>query len=117
MTLANISACNSNATTPLATDDYFTADVTLTFANKPATGNLELVGTGIHSGTYATAVASIGTTTYTFTGVKIKADGSSQSITAQFSAQTGCNLIKSDIPAITSCSCAAGVMTLGVSTP
>ncbi len=116
VTLASISACNGNSTT-IATDDYYTADITVTFANKPATGNLELVGTGIHSGTYSVAVGSAGTTTYTFTGVKIKADGSSQSITAQFSAQTGCNFIKSGITAVASCSCAAGTMNMTITSP
>jgi hypothetical protein len=116
-TLSNLSVCNNNSTV-LATDDYYTADVTVTFANKPATGNLQLTGAGIHSGTYAVAVASTTTaTTHIFTGVKIKADGNSQTILADFSTLTGCNFIKSGIAGVSSCSCAASMPTLNVTAP
>jgi trimeric autotransporter adhesin len=117
VTLSNLSVCNGNATT-LATDDYYTADVTVTFTNKPATGNIQLTGAGIHTAVTPVAVASTTTaTTHVFTGVRIKADGTSQTIRADFSALTGCNFIKSGIAAVNSCSCAAGTMILNVTTP
>ena len=117
VTVGNIAACNNNSTSTTLTDDYYTADVTVTFTNKPTSGTLQLSGAGIHSGTYATAVSGIGTTSYIFTGVKIKADGSIQTITAQFSAQTGCNYIKTGIPAVTQCSCTLGAINLTVTSP
>lgn len=107
--VANIGACNDNGTNTNITDDYYTADVTVTYANKPTTGTLALSGTGIHSGTYSVAVASAGTTSYTFTNVKIKANGNIQSITATFSSSPTCTFTNATISAVNSCSvpCAA----------
>ena len=100
LSLANLSASNDNGTA-LTTDDYYTADVTITYANVPATGTLDLSGAGIHSGSYSVAVGSVGSiTSHTFTGVKIKADGSTQTLTATFSANTACTYTKSDIAAV-----------------
>ncbi len=44
ISFANTSSCNNNGTNASATDDYFTADITVTFSNPPATGNLVLTG-------------------------------------------------------------------------
>lgn len=101
ITLSNISACNSNGTIPGATDDYYTADVTVTFDNAPTIGNLVLSGN-------ATATESVtnldGTTTHTFIGVTLPADGSTKSITATFDADAACILTNSNIAAVSSCS-------------
>jgi hypothetical protein len=103
MTLANLSACNDNGTSSTA-DDYYTADVLLTFASAPATGTLDLSGAGIHSGTYSVSVGSTSSsTTHTFTGVKILANGSASLLNATFSANTGCSIEKS-FTAVASCS-------------
>nr|MBX2877008.1 hypothetical protein [Saprospiraceae bacterium] len=48
LAVANISACNDQATPDLG-DDTFTADVTVTFANIPTTGTLDLSGDAVAS--------------------------------------------------------------------
>ncbi|MDR4469758.1 MAG: right-handed parallel beta-helix repeat-containing protein [Nitrospira sp.] len=85
ITLDNTSACNGNGTTT-ETDDYFTADVTVTFAYAPAGGTLTLKrGTTVLATTTDDLTC---TTTHTFTGVQMAADGSSIVLTAEFT--SGC---------------------------
>ena len=87
ISVSNISACNSqNSMDPL--DDTFTADVTVTFTNEPATGSLDLAG----DGTASVAVASLSGNTHTFTAVVMSADGTDINLTASFSADPVCNL-------------------------
>jgi len=86
ITVTNISACNNNGTPATITDDKFTADVAITFANPPSTGNLVLTGDG--TGTIATSAVT--GTTHTFTGVSMDANGEAIALTANFSALTGC---------------------------
>ncbi|MEZ4962147.1 MAG: IPTL-CTERM sorting domain-containing protein [Saprospiraceae bacterium] len=87
ISVSNISACNNQGTSDPA-DDTFTANVTVTFTDAPATGNLVLSG----DGTAAIAVGSLGMGTYTFTGVSMSADGTPISLTATFSAEPACTL-------------------------
>jgi hypothetical protein len=109
LAVSNPSVCNDNGTPANAADDYYTADVTVTFANKPTTGTLDLSGSGIHSGTNSVVVASTTTaTTHVFTGVKIKANGAATTITAAFSATATCTFTKSDVTAVASCSSGGG---------
>ncbi|MBK7410139.1 MAG: IPTL-CTERM sorting domain-containing protein [Saprospirales bacterium] len=87
ISVSNISACNNGGTSnPL--DDTFTANVTVSFSNPPATGTLNLSG----DGTASIAVGSLGAGTHTFTGVTMSADGSLISLTAGFSADPTCTL-------------------------
>lgn len=112
VTSSNAGGCNNNGTASNPSDDYFTADITVTFAGKPGTGTLALSGSGIHSGTYIVAVASTTTsTTHLFTGVKIKAIGSVQTITAAFSADAACTFTNSAIPVLSGCAIAQGSAT------
>jgi hypothetical protein len=106
ITFANPSPCNDNGTNTNATDDYFTADITVTFSNPPATGNLVLTGDvltggGATSVTVATAGAG---PTYTFVGVRLRADGSSSAVTATFSADNTCTFSVTNGPNVPSCS-------------
>lgn len=87
VTVSNISACNDHGT-PSTADDTFTADVTVDFANAPASGTLDLTGDGVAS----IAVGSLGAGTHTFTGVTMSADGGAIGLTASFSADPGCSL-------------------------
>lgn len=84
---SNFSACNNNGTPNNATDDTFTGNVTVTFANPPASGTLNLTG----SATASVPVGSLGAGTYTFTGVTMSSNGLPIQITAAFSA-TACTL-------------------------
>jgi SdrD B-like domain/Malectin domain/Putative Ig domain len=97
--------CNDNGSPGFAFDDYFVSDVTVTFANKPTTGNLVLSGAALHSANTVTtvAVSSIAsTTTYVFTGVKLKADNVANSLTATFSDYALCAYTES-APAVPAC--------------
>ena len=106
ISFANPSPCNNNGTTANATDDYFTADITVTFSNPPATGNLVLTGDvlaggGATSVTVATAGAG---PTYTFVGVRLRADGTASAVTATFSADNTCTFSVTNGPNVPSCS-------------
>ena len=88
-------ACNDNGTPLNATDDYYTADVTVTFSDAPTTGTLDLSGVALHStnSVSSVAVGSLSSSTsHTFTGVRLKADNVANSLTATFSADTNCTL-------------------------
>ncbi|MBT8256221.1 MAG: hypothetical protein KJO23_06745, partial [Bacteroidia bacterium] len=82
---SNLSACNDNGTPSNSADDFFTADVTVTFTNAPSTGTLDLSGDGTAS------VSAVGLISpHTFTGVTMSADGGAINLTATFSADTAC---------------------------
>lgn len=88
-------ACNDNGTPDIDTDDYYTASVTVTFSDKPATGNLVLSGVALHSSNTVTTVATTATTSatsHTFTGVRLKANGVANNITATFSVDPACTM-------------------------
>jgi len=84
ISLANAGACNDNGTTA-DTDDYFTADVTVTFAYAPEFETLVLTDAG--GAVLATKEVSDGlfcTTTWTFEDVQLPANGQDVVLTAEF---------------------------------
>ncbi len=89
--LQNIGPCNDNGTS-INTDDYFTADVNVTFSNPPATGNLEieLPGDVVPGGGSTTVTVTNLTSPHIFTGVRFKADGTVTVIEVDFTADQGC---------------------------
>lgn len=95
ITIANISGCTNGGTNNIPEDDFFTADVTVTFSGKPDDGKLILTGRG----TAEVHVLSIGTTTHTFNAVQMRAAAEpSQPIylMAYFSEDPTCDRIKSN---------------------
>jgi SdrD B-like domain/SprB repeat len=103
------STCNNNGTIGNGTDDFFTANITVTFSNPPATGNLELTGDVLTGGGPTTVtVAMLGAGTYTFTGVRLRADGTNSQVTATFSAATTCTLQNTSGPTVSPCTCPTG---------
>ncbi len=99
--LSNAGSCNDNGTPTDATDDYYTADVTVTFGNAFATGTLDLTG----SGTASVAVGSLGSaTSHTFIGVQLPANGATGSLTATFSADATCTFTNASISGVAPCS-------------
>ncbi|WP_347373210.1 T9SS type A sorting domain-containing protein [Aequorivita sp. Q41] len=88
---SNISPCNDNGTPGDGSDDYFTADVTVTFVNPPATGTLDLTG----DGTASVSVAGL-TSPHTFVGVVLPADGGAINITSTFSAEGACTMVETN---------------------
>jgi succinate dehydrogenase/fumarate reductase cytochrome b subunit len=88
-------ACNDNGTPENEADDYFTANVSVTFSNKPASGNLVLSGVALHSSNSVSTVvvgSTTSATTHNFVGVKLKANGVANAITATFSADPACTM-------------------------
>jgi len=86
--VANVSACDNNGTDEDAGDDTFTFDVTVTFADAPATGSLDLTG----DGTATVVVGSLDSpTSHKFVGVSGTADGGSIEVAAKFSDETTCS--------------------------
>jgi Secretion system C-terminal sorting domain/Lamin Tail Domain len=96
ISLSNMSACFDNATPLNSADDNFTADITITFSGKPATGTLNLSG-DLLSGPLSAGVGTIGTTSYTFTGLNLAADGTPVYLTAAFSDDVTCSLTESAV--------------------
>lgn len=92
ITVSNISACDSNGTPANNGDDFFTANVTVTFAGAPNNGTLNLVG----SGTASVPVSSLSGSSHTFTGVAMSANGSTINLSAYFSAQPTCSFTNSN---------------------
>ncbi|WP_353777310.1 hypothetical protein [Winogradskyella sp. 3972H.M.0a.05] len=80
-------SCNDNGTASDASDDYYIADVTITYSNPPASGSIDLTGAGVVGGTTS---ATVGTSPQTITGVQLAANGSDVEVTATFSADGSC---------------------------
>ena len=88
--LANASTCNDSGTGS-NDDDTFTADVTVTFAYAPGTGNLTLKrGSTVLATKAAADLACV--TSWTFDDVKLAADGQPIALIAEFS--DACTLAK-----------------------
>ncbi len=95
ITTSNISTCNNNGTNNIAEDDYFTADVTVTFSEKPTTGMLVLSGRG----TASVSVNQIGTSSYVFPDVHMSCAAEANNkirLLAYFSADPDCSKFKED---------------------
>jgi len=97
---ANISVADCKNTT-CTTDDTFTADITVTYDSKPASGTLSLTGPTIVGAVLPVNVGSIGATSYTFTGVTLQADGEEFELTAAFS--VGCDYTDDEVDYAPSC--------------
>jgi GEVED domain/SprB repeat/SdrD B-like domain len=106
ITFANQSTCNDNSTASNSTDDYFTANITVTFNGPPATGTLDLTGDVLAGGgAISVPVATAGSgPTYTFTGVRLRADGTASAVTATFSADVTCTFGVTNGPNVAFCS-------------
>jgi len=113
---SSISAC-SGYNTSCTTDDTYTADVMVTFANKPGTGTFSLSGADIVTAVTPVDVNSIGINSYTFPGVTLRADGAAIGLTAAFSGGLACSATNSNVgTAPASCSnnaCSISSVTVG----
>lgn len=110
-------ACNDNATPADITDDYYTATVTATYANPPASGTLNLSGTDLHATNTVTSASSpFNATSTVFSNVRIKANGAATSLTAAFSADAACTFTNSAIAAVNNCSSPTCGITLQAAT-
>lgn len=87
--IQNATACSDNGTANDPADDYFTADVVVTYTNEPSSGTIDLTGAGVLN--TGTTSANITSSPQTITGVHLKANGSDVEITATFSDENTCN--------------------------
>ena len=78
---SNLSACSYDGN-----NSTFTTDVTVTFADPPCTGTLDLTG----DGTATVNASTLTGTTHTFSNVSMTADGTPINLIATFSALVGC---------------------------
>ncbi len=86
ITVANISACNDNGTPLSTSDDFFTANVTVSYTGRPDSGQLVLSG----SGSASVAASATGLSSYTFNNVVMPANGAAIVLTATFSQTPAC---------------------------
>ena len=68
------STCNNNNNAD-PNDDYYTADITITFSEPPASGLLQLEQSGAVIDVVNIAVGSLVGSTHTFQDVRLKANG------------------------------------------
>ncbi|MEP7265506.1 MAG: T9SS type A sorting domain-containing protein [Bacteroidota bacterium] len=103
--LQNMGSCNDNGTTD-PSDDFFIADVGVTYINPPVTGNLEIKLPGnVVAGGGATSipVASLAAGSHVFTGIRFKADGTATVVEVGFTADPFCSKTQGG-PTVHSCS-------------
>lgn len=86
--ITNPGTCNDNGTPADSNDDYYLADIEVTYSNPPASGSIDLTGAGVVGGNISDIV---GASVQTISGVQLKADGNDVEITATFSADPTCN--------------------------
>lgn len=85
--VSNASFCNNNGTPSDPSDDYYEADVVVTYVDAPGTGTLNLSGAGVLGGTTS---AAISTSPQTISGVHLRANNSDVAVAATFSSAPGC---------------------------
>jgi hypothetical protein len=89
ISVGNLSPCNDNGTMGNDADDFFTADVTVSYSSPPSTGTLDLTGDGSAS----VSAGNLGSSnSHTFQGMAMSANGGPLSLTATFSQGSGCSL-------------------------
>ncbi|MFM9950014.1 MAG: T9SS type A sorting domain-containing protein [Saprospiraceae bacterium] len=102
----NVSVCQNNGTGD-PSDDFFTARVSITFFNPPATGDLRIEpGGDALPGGGATSIPVSGLSNefgHSFTGVRFKADGTVTVVEVEFTADNACTGTGTG-PTVPSCS-------------
>lgn len=113
VSIANISSCTfSGDGTVSSGTSYFTADITVTFANNPTTGSIVLLGDAAGASVNLGTLPS-GITSHTFVGVLMLADGGPIEITANFNNSPTCSITKTLGTAPAGCApCGQGPITI-----
>ncbi len=91
VSISNPGNCNNNETPNDDSDDYYTADVTVTYSDAPTSGDLYISGAGIVGGN--TSSGTFGASSTTITGVQLRANSSDFEITAQFGTDSDCPFV------------------------
>ncbi|MBK8565885.1 MAG: hypothetical protein IPN76_21715 [Saprospiraceae bacterium] len=89
--IVNPEACNDNGT-PDPADDFFIADILVFYDNLPATGDLVVSGSDVLSGPLLFDVGNVASTGSPFfvSNKKLRADGTTTSVSAHFTADPNC---------------------------
>lgn len=90
ITVSSISSCFDNGTPLSASDDYYTANITVSYTNPFLLDTLVLTGSDIIGVTKKAGGSLLGPTSCTFTGVQLKADGGPISLSAYFNLNQAC---------------------------
>ncbi len=91
ISISNAGDCNNNETPNDDSDDYYTADVTVTYSDAPTSGDLHISGEGIVGGN--TSSSTFGASSTTIIGVQLSANSSDFEITAQFGTDSDCPFV------------------------
>jgi len=105
VTIDNISVCNNNGTAD-ASDDFFTARVSVSFFNPPATGDLRIEPGGDAlpgGGATSVPVGSLNEFGHSFNGVRFNADGTVTVAEVEFTADNGSCVRTATSGAVNSC--------------
>ncbi len=90
ITVTNKGECSDNGTPNDNTDDFYTADVTVTYSGiPPQSGSLNLSGAGVVGGNIS--FSTFGASSTTITGVLLKANSNDIEIKAQFGIDSDCS--------------------------
>jgi hypothetical protein len=97
---ASVSSCNDNGTPLNASDDYALVNISISYTNKPTTGNLVISG----DVNYSVPVGSIALLNALVYDLPTPADGTPIQITATFDADPACTLTNNSLTAPPPCS-------------
>jgi hypothetical protein len=101
---SNVSSCNNNGTPSDPADDYYTADLTVNFANAPATGTLRIEPANPNVlDVVEIAVGSLVGNSHVFTGVRLRTTGAIFPVEVEFSAISTACVRTITAPAVSSC--------------
>ncbi len=104
VTLQNIGPCDDNGTND-PTDDFFPANVVISWVNRPATGLLQIEPGGDAITTHNVAVAGLPASgSHTFTNVHFKADGTQTVVEAEFTIPANTCVQTTTGPTVAPCS-------------
>jgi hypothetical protein len=114
--IVNPEPCNDNGTPGDPTDDYYLADILISFENPPATGLLSVSGSDLVDGDFSTAIANVLATgsPFGFSNKKFKADGLFTTVLVEFTDAPGCIAGFSTVNGVDPCSFPAPIITCPV---
>jgi hypothetical protein len=102
ITINSLPCFNNGTSQP--DDDTYIVDFTITFSNRPTTGNLELLAKGQNFSSSVLGMMTGTAATFQFLSTSMPADGLPLQATARFTADAGCTLTKTVGTAPAACS-------------
>ncbi|MEL6140434.1 MAG: T9SS type A sorting domain-containing protein [Bacteroidota bacterium] len=87
ISLSNVGTCDDASTNNDPSDDFFVADIVVTYVDAPASGNLVILGEDLVGGTITTPITS---SPQTISNVQLRANGTDIELQALFDQETTC---------------------------